>query len=338
MLNVPSGGEVVFIPSSGTGGVEALLLNALKPGDKILVLANGYFGERLTRIATKMGFDPYTIESAWEYPINTSQVLRILDSKTCQGIKAVVAVHLETSTGLLNDIASIGKVIQTSKILFLVDAVSSVGPHPIDMKDWGIDGLVTVSYKGLFSPPGLSILALSERYCTQMKNNDAHRSYCFDLRKIMEYARECKTTTTLPTNALLILENVLDHIIAQGQHSYSEQCQSFARTLRHELTQIGYHIYGRSGHSHAVTTLSIPARLAGFNVRDELENRYGMFVGAGLGSLYGKVIRIGHYGNHSIEEIPAITGTFRSIVAGARLDTCTSSHQEETTSNYVSGR
>lgn len=335
LLNLPSQGEIVFLPSSGTGGIEALLLNALKPGDKVLILANGYFGERLIRMTAKMGFDPYKIESSWEYPIDTSQVLHIVHSREFEGTKAVVAVHLETSTGLLNDIASIGKVVQASEALFLVDAVSSVGPHPIEMKDWGIDGLVTVSYKGLFSPPGLSILALGERYCARMEMNDAHRSYYFDLKKMIEYASECKTTTTLPSNTLVILEKVLGHIIEQDQHRYSEQCHSSAQTIRHELTAIGYRIYGRSGHSHAITAVNVPAQLAGFDARDELERCYGTFVGGGLGRLQGKVLRIAHYGNHSLEEIPAISRVFHSLLTCARFDTFDPPYREEIASNYV---
>jgi len=313
LLNVPDQAEIVLITTSGTGGIEALLLNALEPGDRILVLSNGYFGERLARMAKTLGFDPYVIESEWDRPIEIEHILEVIHSEEFRGTKAVAIVHLETSTGLLNDIETLGRALKTSGVLYLVDAVSSVGPHLVEMDAWGIDGLATVTYKGLLSPPGLSILVLSEKYCREMRSRPT-RSFYFDLKKIIEFSQHSTTAMTVPINSLLTLDRVLNHILSQDKAQYCGECSLIARSVRRELIQIGYCIYGREGHSSGITALKLDGIFGNLDARVELEKRYHVFVGSGLGKLQGKVIRIGHYGTLTHKEVHAVTALFCSIL------------------------
>ena len=214
LLEIPDQGEIAFTATSGTGTLEILLLNVLKQDERILVLANGFFGERLSRMTNALGFKPYTLGMVWDSPIDVSQVLDMISSKEFQGTKAVVVVHLETSTGILNDIATIGQALKDSEALYLVDAVSSVGPHLIEMNKWGIDGLVTVAYKGLLSPPGLSIIALSKKYYEVLSKHSI-QSYYFDLKKIIELSRKHTTVSTVPVNAMIVLDRVLKYMVQQ---------------------------------------------------------------------------------------------------------------------------
>lgn len=313
LLDVPPRGETGFITASGTGGIELLLLSALQPGDRVLIVANGFFGQRLAKMAKILGLNPSTIEAAWDRPFEVSHILETIHSKEFEGTRAVAVVHLETSTGLLNNLAPIGQALLASNVLFLVDGISSVGTHPVSMSSWGIDGLVTVTYKGLLSPPGLSILALSRKYCEAMENN-AIQSYYFDLKKIIELSHKHTTATTIPVNALLTLDRVLLYILLEEQQHY-ERCRAFAQTLRQELAYLGLDIYGRAGHSHSITALKLPDAPLFCDARLELEKTYGIFVGSGLGQLLGKVIRIAHYGNLNTNDISTIAAACRSFLA-----------------------
>lgn len=313
IFHLTEGGEIAMFTASGTGGIEALLVNVLEPGEHILVLSNGYYAERFAKMASTLGFYPSILESDWNRPFDVASLAEALRRGQYRNVKAVAVIHLETSTGLLNDIASIGQILKNSDVLYLVDAVSSIGPHLVDMKAWGIDGLVTVSHKGLLAPPGLSILALSEKYYRAIKRHTP-KSFYFDLQKIIERGKRGHTAMTLPVNALLIVDRVLNSMLSQGKIEYCNMCLQLAQSVRDAFMQSGYHLYGHTGHSNGVTVLSLEGVLENFDLKAELEKQYGIFVAGGAGKLAGKVIRVGHYGTFTPEDIPNVIKPFRLVM------------------------
>src|SRR5439155_27389204 len=142
----------------------------------------------------------------------------------------------------------------------------------------------------------------------------APRSYYLDLKNMVALAREHTTSTTVATNALLILDRVLGAILAEGRKPYSERCGTIACAIRQHLVGLGYRIYGRMGYSNGVTALVLPATAGAIDGKAELERRYGLLVGGGLGQLQGQVIRVAHYGNVSVDDIVGATVAFRSLL------------------------
>lgn len=312
LLSVPYGGEVLMIACSGTGGIEALLHNALERGDRILVLANGYFGERLARMARRLGFDAYTICSDWRRPLDVARVLDHIRSDAFSDTKAVFAVHLETSTGLVNDISPIGEALRNLEAMYFVDAVSSVGPHRIEMGSWAIDGLVTVSYKGLMTPPALTMVAISEKYRKRMARV-ARLNYYFDFDRIMRFASNSTSATPVPTNSLLALRHVTSEIVRHGTEQYELMCRATAEQIRTGLKDLGYSVYGRSGHSYGITALLLQGALKDIGGRAGMQVKHRVYVGAGLGELEEKIIRLGHFRPMSEQELSTVLKIFEQI-------------------------
>jgi aspartate aminotransferase-like enzyme len=316
LVNADNRSEVVFMASSGTGAIEALLKNVLSPGEKLCVLANGFFGERIIRIAAKIGLQTCSLIQPWDKPLDSQKIKDLFVSQAFEKTKAVFAVHLETSTGIGNDIGQIGAMVQKEGLLFLVDAVASVGVERIEMDEWGIDGLITVSYKGLLSPPGLSVLLLSPKCAQTIENADGLNSYYFDLKKMVNLSRQNTTFTTVPINSFYVLKSVLDYILLSGKYDYIEQKKKFAQYFRGQLRANGIQIYGESGFSNALTSLVVSQTTGsdGASVKKVLEKDYSIYVGGGLGILAKSVIRVAHYGTWGEKDVSYIVLTLSELL------------------------
>jgi aspartate aminotransferase-like enzyme len=282
----------------------------------LCALANGFFGERIIRIAERIGLQTCSLIQPWDKPLELEKINELLASKEFENTKAVFAVHLETSTGICNDLKKIGRLLQKKGLPFFVDAVASVGVEMIEMAEWGIAGLITVSYKGLLSSPGLSILVLNRKCLTMIEEAGALNSYYFDLKKMADLARHNTTFTTVPINSFYVLKNVLEYILSCGKDNYIEHKKRFAQHFREQLRLNGILIYGESGFSNAVTSLIVPKESeSGLNpVKTVLERDYSIYVGSGLGILEKSVIRAAHYGTWDEKDMTYIVSSFGKLL------------------------
>ena len=293
---------VLPLMTSGTGAIEALLVNALSIGDRVLVLSNGFFGDRLHRMALSLGLDSIRLAFDWEYPIDPERALLLIRSNLNRNVRAVLMVHLETSTGILNQLAPIGQFLRDSDVLFLVDAVASVGTSAIEMDQWAIDGLAFVSYKGLRSPPGLSMVAISENYMSQMRKRGIS-SYSLNLTKALQHYKQLATPSTAPVNSMVLLHRQLEKMLAYGLQNHYTRCREQAAAVRDAVRKLGLEVFGREGLGNCITTVQLPPVAQHIDIVRILETRFHLYVGIGLGKLHGSTFRLAHYGNTGSVEI-----------------------------------
>ncbi|MGB9846339.1 MAG: pyridoxal-phosphate-dependent aminotransferase family protein, partial [Desulfotomaculales bacterium] len=205
--------EVFVLTCSGTGGMEAAVANTISPGEKVLALITGNFGERFANIARAYGAEVEELRFPWGEDVK----LDVLAGKLDRGgsYKAVLATQNETSTGVLNDIAGIGALVARTNALLLVDGVSGVGGAEIKADDWGVDILVTASQKAFMLPPGLAMLSVSEKAWQAIEKNRSPRFY-FSLPAAKKSFASWNTPYTPNVTLFLGLEAALDMMLAEG--------------------------------------------------------------------------------------------------------------------------
>lgn len=315
LMNISENEQLFFLASSGTGGYEALLKNCLQEGEEILVLSNGYFAERIITISNVLGLVSHTLSFDWDKPLPIEEIINKISTEFPR-IKAVSIVHLETSTGIINDLETLGTFLKRTNILLLVDAVSSIGSHKVDFKNWGIDGLVTVPNKGLLSPPGISIIALSQKFSERMKAIK-NKTYYFDFNKIIKESYHYTCASTVAVHSIEYLDQVVSMMLFQGIESYIAQCKEIADILRKELSYYDYSLFGKEGLSNSITAINISRSSKSYV--HFLEKEYALFVGGGAGKLKDHTIRIAHFGNVSLSDVPLLVNTLHKGLCAAEV-------------------
>ncbi len=299
-----TGNESTF-PISGTGmaGMETCLVNLLDPGDAILILINGVFGTRMREIATRLGAEVDTLECEWGTPVQPAAVEKRLKDKS---YKIVAMVHAETSTGVRNPAAEIGRLLHNTDALYLLDAVTSLGGIEVDVDGWGVDALYSGSQKCLSCPPGLAPVTFSAeamKAITGRKNKTP--SFYLDVDLIGKYWGGEKRSYhhTAPINLLYGLYQALVLDMEEGMDKV------FARHLKvHELLVAGLERLGlellvdKAFRLPMLNAVKIPQGVEDAAVRSALRSKHKIEIGAGLGPLAGKIWRIGVMGHTAREE------------------------------------
>jgi aspartate aminotransferase-like enzyme len=206
--------EVMILSTSGTGGMEAAVVNTLSPGDRVLVVSIGSFGDRFASIADTYGAEVVPLTYEWGQAADPADVRRALAQDAT--IKAVLVTHNETSTGVTNPLEEIAKVVREADRLILVDGVSSLGAVPLDTDGWGLDVVVTGSQKGWMVPPGLAFVAVSERGWKANESAKMPRFY-FDLAKHRDMIPSGQTPWTPTVSVFFGLDVALERMAAEGQ-------------------------------------------------------------------------------------------------------------------------
>jgi len=295
-------GDVFLLPGSGSAGLDSVLGSTLFPNGKLLIPQNGFFGERLEEIARSYTANVNTIK----FPLGQAIDLGTIE-KTLQGgnFDAVACVHCETSTGVLNPIQELAGICRSHGILFIVDAVSSLAIEPLKMDAWGIDICVSASQKGLEAPPGLCLVAVGERAWERI-NKFRTPGWYLNLKVWKEYAEKWGNwhphPVTQPVNNIKALRVGVERILKEGIDKRFERHLKVTQLLRKGLREIGFSLYVADEiASHGVTSVSGPegkvdALLA------YMRNQEGILLAGSLGSLKGKVFRIGHMGPNADTE------------------------------------
>jgi alanine-glyoxylate transaminase/serine-glyoxylate transaminase/serine-pyruvate transaminase len=313
---------VVLFPASGTGAWEAALVNTLTPGARVLAFDTGHFARLWAEVASRLGFDAELIGGDWSRGVSASELERRLSSDSRGELAAVLLVHNETSTGVVNDVAACRAAIDRSghPALLLVDTVSSLGSIDYRHDEWRVDVTVGASQKGLLLPPGLSFNVPSERALRAARAAGAARAY-WDWGPVLEANRHGYFPHTPPTNLLFGLREALSMLREEGLDTV------FLRHRRHgAATRSAVHAWGLQTvcrvperASAVVTAVLAPDGVDERDIRRVILDRYGVSLGAGLGELAGKAFRIGHIGDFNDAMLIGVLGTVELGLGVARV-------------------
>ena len=302
-------GEVFLLGASGSGAMEAAVVNLMSPGEKALAIVSGKFGERWANLLKAYGVPHETLDCEWGAALDPAALERALDSDGA--ITTVFATHSETSTGAIHDVEAFAKLTRARGRRLVVDAVTSLGVHPIPQDAWGVDVVVCGSQKGLMIPPGLASVSLAP-WAAGAIEKGLPRFY-FDLRKARKSLPVGETPFTPPVSLVLALEEALAMIREEGLGAVHGRHRRLAHATRAGAQAIGFRLFSSSP-SHAVTALLPPEGVDASAVVKRLREVHGMVVAGGQDQLKGKILRIGHMGAYDLSDIYAVLGALAECV------------------------
>jgi aspartate aminotransferase-like enzyme len=286
--------DVFLIGASGTAAMEAALANILSPGDTLLIVVNGQFGERFVSIAQAMGAAIDRMEIAWGDVPEPAAIAQRVRSKR---YRAVVCVHNETSSGSVTDIAAIGAVLRDTETLLVVDAVSSLGGIELDTDGWGVDIAVAASQKALMCPPGLAFAAVSPKAMRVASTANAVPRFFLDFRKLKASLDKGETPFTPPVSLMYGLREALAMIEEEGLSHALARHRRLSQALQAGCVALGLPMFQASRPLSATTTVAVvPDGLDGGTIVKHMRSRYGTVIASQRTKLDGRVIRIGTMG------------------------------------------
>jgi aspartate aminotransferase-like enzyme len=283
-------GHHAILSGSGTAGLEATYSALLRPDDHVVVLSNGNFGERGDEIARRYSNHVATISAPWGHPVPLDALVAELEKGS---VRAVIAVHNETSAGFANDLSAISPLVRKSGALFLVDGISSVAGLPVRIQEWGIDGIVTGSQKGLAAPAGLALIHLSDRAFGEIRP----RTQYLDLATHFKSLEKNDTPWTPAIPLFLALHEALLLLKEEGLETRLARTHALADATRAAVDALGLELFAERRYaSDTVSAIKIPEGMDDASVRKALLNTYNVEVQGGQGDYKGKIFRIGHMG------------------------------------------
>lgn len=288
--------DVLTYPCSGTGAMEAAIVNFFSPGDKVLVVSIGVFGDRLGEIAAAYGLQVEKINIEWGQAAEPAVLAgRLADDKAGE-IKGVLMTHNETSTGVTNDIAALAKAKGGHPALLIVDAVSALGAIPMRMDDWGVDVVITGSQKALMIPPGLGFMALNERAWAAYQKSTLPKYY-WDAQKVKKSLEKGQNPYTPPVSLLFGLQESLKMITEEGEAAIAARHELLAQAVRAGVSAMGLKLFAAPGAaSSVVTAVWAPEGVDGKALQKKMRDAFGITMAGGQKTLEGKIFRIGHLG------------------------------------------
>jgi aspartate aminotransferase-like enzyme len=307
--------DLLLLTSSGTGGLEAAIVNHLSPGERVLAVSIGNFGDRFATIAKRYGTDVQDLVFANGEAADPQLIADCLAADPT--IKAVLVTHNETSTGVTNDLQSIAAVVRQADRLLLVDGISSVGSLEVRTDDWGIDVLVAGSQKGWMVPPGVCMVSVSPRAWEASKSARLPRYY-WDLEAAKKSAAKGQTPYTPAITVMYGFREALRQMLAEGLDSIFARHRRYGAHTRAGVAALGLRLVpvDERRASDTVTAFWLPAGMNDEETMEVLRSRYNVVLAGGQGELAGQILRIGHMGHVSEAEIDEALGALKQVLAG----------------------
>jgi alanine-glyoxylate transaminase/serine-glyoxylate transaminase/serine-pyruvate transaminase len=293
------------VPISGTGsaGMETCFVNLIEPCDQVLILINGVFGTRMEDVAQRLGANVDSLKFEWGSIVELPPVQKILAEKKYD---LVAVVHAETSTGVCNPVAEIGKLVKDNGALYLADCVTSMGGIDVKMDEWNIDALYSGTQKCLSCPPGLSPVSFSDRAVEKLTNRkNKVPNWYLDLSMITKYwsGKSRVYHHTAPINMLYGLYQACYSILEEGLENVIQRHKDMHELLVYELKTLGLELFvEESARLPMLNAVKIPDGVDDAGVRARLLKDYHIEIGGGLGPLAGKIWRIGLMGETAKKE------------------------------------
>jgi aspartate aminotransferase-like enzyme len=294
-------GDVLLFPGSGTAGMEAALVNAVAPGERVLAVSQGQFGERFQAIAESMGARVDRLDCEWGTAPDPDTIAARLRHAN---YRAVMLTHNESATGAVADLERIGPIVARHDALLIVDAVSSLGGIPVEQDAWGLDIVVTASQKALMCPPGMTLIGVSEKAWRVANRDDRAARFFWDFRRARAAAEKGETSFTAPVTLVNGLLEALRMITAEGRTAVFARHHRLASALRAGGKGLGLSLFTRAPIlSDTVTVFDVPKGLDGSAIVRHMYERYGTVIAGARNRMQGKVIRIGTMGTVSDSDI-----------------------------------
>lgn len=288
--------DVLLLTASGSGGMEASVANCFSPGDRVAVFNGGKFGERFVDITRYFGLDVINLEYEWGDCADPVALEGVLSDNP--GLKGVFLTHSETSTGVVNDVESFGRMVAETGALFVVDAISGLGAAPLRTDAWSVDLAVSGSQKGLMTPPGLAFVAVSDKAWEAAEEATLPRYYFGfkDARK-----SQAKSPPQTPYTPAITLVQALDEAIrlikAEGLEAVHERHAKLAAATRAAVEALGLEFFAKDRERAVVTTSVVsPEGINSGDIVRLMRNEFGVFIAGGQGKAKGRIFRLGHVG------------------------------------------
>jgi aspartate aminotransferase-like enzyme len=307
--------EIIVLTCAGTGGLEAAVVNTLSPGDKVLGVSIGAFGDRFAKIAQAYGAEVTRLDVEWGSAADAQILREALEHAPSGGYKAILITHNETSTGVMNPMADLASVAHESapEALILVDGVSGVGAVPFEQDGWGLDVVISGSQKSWMAAPGLAFASLSDRAWEANATARMPRFY-LDVAKHRDSHRDGQTPWTPALAVMFQLDVALEEMEREGPEAIFARHAACAAATRAGLAALGFDLFPDPAvASQTVTCVRLPDGLDWKAFNGELKARK-LVVAGGQGKLTGQVFRVGHLGSVTLDEIVAAIGVIEEAL------------------------
>ncbi|MGQ9682264.1 MAG: pyridoxal-phosphate-dependent aminotransferase family protein [Anaerolineae bacterium] len=299
--------DVLILTGSGTGGMEAAIVNLISPGDKVVAVSIGAFGDRFAEIAAVFGAQVTKVSVPWGQAAEPDALEEALDRTP--DARLVLVTHNETSTGVTNDLRTLAEVVRSRRKnglpLLVVDAISSIGSIPLPVDAWGCDVIVSGSQKSWMTPPGLVMLSVSPKAWEVSAQATCPRYY-WDLREAKKWAEKGQTPWTPAVGTMFALRAALQMMRAEGMEAIYARHRRVAQHMRAGGAALGLELFADPAHaSDTVTTLRVPAGTDGEALVKRVREQ-GVVIAGGQGRLKGQVVRVGHMGYVDTSDIDQV--------------------------------
>ncbi|MEG3439430.1 alanine--glyoxylate aminotransferase family protein [Pannus brasiliensis CCIBt3594] len=307
-------GDVLMLTASGTGAMEAGIINFLSPGDRVLVGDNGKFGERWGKVAKAFGLNAEIIKAEWGKPLDPEVFKAKLAEDKEKTIKAVIVTHSETSTGVLNDLEAINKAVKEhGEALIIVDAVTSLGAFNIPIDEWGLDVVGSGSQKGYMIPPGLAFVSVSQKAWKAYETAKIPRFY-LDLGKYKKATDENSSPFTPPINLMYGLQAALQMMRREGLESIFARHLRLTAATRAGMKALGLPLFAPDHAASTAITAVAPVGVDAEKIRSTLRKQFDIAVAGGQDHLKGKIFRIGHLGFASERDVLTVIAAIEATL------------------------
>lgn len=308
-------GDVLLLTASGTGGLEAAVTNTLSPGDKVLGVTCGAFGDRFINIAKQFGADVTPLKCEWGKAVEPETIRQALRADL--QIKAVMVTHNETSTAVTNDLGAISKIVKGAGKLLLVDAISSLGSINLPVDEWGCDIVVTGSQKGWMVPPGLAMVSVSQEAWQANAKAKMPRFY-FDLARAKKSAENGETPWTPAVSVVFAFSVALDMMLKEGLPNIVARHARIGKVARDGVKGLGLKLFADESHaSNTVTAVAATNGLEPDKMRKILRQEHQIVLAGGQAALEGKIFRIGHLGWVDENDIKSVVSAIKVVLPQA---------------------
>ncbi len=304
--------DLLLLSGSGTGGLEAAIVNTLSPGDTVLSVATGVFGERFGSIAGQFGAEVIPLRFEWGRAADVGAVRHALHAEP--KIKAVLVTHNETSTGVTNDLASLSAVAKEFDKLLLVDAISSLGSIDLPVDKWHCDVTVSGSQKGWMVPPGLTMVSVNQEAWQAHSKAKMPRFY-WDFTRAKSCLERGQTPWTPAITVLYAMSVALEMMVNEGLSNIIARHARVGKVARDRVKSLGLPLFAEESHaSNTVTSVAAPD---GFDMKKMLRilrEEHEIVLGGGQQKLDGKIFRIGHLGWVNEDDIEAVISALKVVL------------------------
>ncbi len=304
--------DVLIITGSGTSAMDASISSTISEGDEVVCIGGGKFGERFPKIVRAYGGTPVEVGVEWGSAVIAEDVE---DAVSNSDAVAITLTHNETSTGVLHDAEKIGKIARENNLLFIMDAITSIGGDYVKTDKWGVDLCIAGSQKCLGAPPGLGFVAVGDRAWKIIEKKEKRGSFYLDLLSYRKSLKKSTTPFTPAVSLIYALKKALDEIEDEGIDKRIKRHRSLAKATREAAKALDLELFADEDNaSNTVTAIKIPSGMSDDDIRGSLKREFGLLLAGGQEDVKGKIFRIGHMGNVDSVELMGVLSALELVL------------------------